>query len=144
MDRIPALHRRIKELEKTPLAAGTILSFTVIRHPPAGFGSEPYTVAMIEREDGTKVMAQLTRDSAPAAIGAKVIPTMRRIRTMENGLHVNDLKYRVLAAKSAPLITVRAYVFAEIIAFQNCRKKGAEYWNNFKSFGKVAGGRREN
>jgi guanylate kinase len=57
-------------------------------------------------------MAQLTRDSAPAVIGAKVIPTMRRIRTMENGLHVNDLKYRVLAAKPAPLITVRAYVLA--------------------------------
>lgn len=112
MDRIPALHRRIKKLENTPATGGTILSYTVVRHPPAGFGSEPYTVALIARDDGTKVMAQLTKESAPPSIGARVAPRMRRIRTMENGLHVNDFKYDVLAEAAVPSFTMTSYVLA--------------------------------
>lgn len=89
-----------------------IESFTIVRHPPAGFGTEPYAVALIRLEDGTKVMAQLTRDSAEPMIGATVIPHMRRIRTMSNGLFVNDLKYEVVAMKTAPVFTVTSYVLA--------------------------------
>lgn len=112
MDRIPALHRRIKKLEKSQVVPGTIVSFTVIRHPPEGFGTEPYTVALIQHADGTKSLAQLTRDSAPAVIGASVVPHMRRVRTMSNGLHVNDVKYTVVVAKAEPLFTVTSYVLA--------------------------------
>jgi guanylate kinase len=112
VDRIPSLHRRIKELEKISFRRGRILSFTTVRHPPAGFGTEPYPVALIEHEDGQRVIAQLTREGLTAAIGAEVIPRLRRIRTMANGLHVNDLKYEVVTAAPVPLITMRAYVLA--------------------------------
>ncbi len=112
MDRIPSLHRRTQALSKTPLLRGTILSFTTIHNPPKGFGSDAYTVALIEKEDGTKVMAQMTPESAPPAIGAIVAPRMRKIRTMENGLFINDLKYEVVVPVATPLFTVRTYVLA--------------------------------
>lgn len=112
MDRIPALHRRIKELAKAELQSGVIESFTVVRHPPAGFGTEPYVVALIRLQDGTKVMAQLTRDGVMPTIGATVHPHMRNIRTMQNGLRVNDLKYEVVAMKPTPAFTVTSYVLA--------------------------------
>lgn len=112
MDRIPALHRRIKKLSTEPQLGGTIMSFTTVRHPPAGFGTDPYTVALIRLSDGRKVMAQLTSDSAPPSIGASVAPRMRKIRTMQNGLMVNDLKYDVVAAKAEPLLSVTSYVLA--------------------------------
>ncbi len=112
MDRIPSLHRRTKALERTALEPGVIESFTVVRHPPAGFGTEPYTVALIKLRSGAKVMAQLTQGSASAFIGAEVEPHMRRIRTMHNGLLVNDLKYAVMAKKPEPLFTITSYVLA--------------------------------
>ncbi len=112
MDRIPALHRRTKALQESPVVGGVIRSFTVVHHPPAGFGSEPYTVALVERDDGTKVMAQLTRESARPSIGDRVVPHMRRIRTMQNGLHVNDIKYEVVATVAAPVFAVTSYVLA--------------------------------
>ena len=112
MDRIPALHRRIKQLEKTRLQTGVIESFTIVRHPPAGFGSEPYAVALVRLQDGTKVMAQLTKESPPPFVGAAVVPHMRRVRTMENGLLVNDIKYAVAETKTTPLFAVTSYVLA--------------------------------
>ncbi|MSR67210.1 hypothetical protein EXS65_00050 [Candidatus Peribacteria bacterium] len=112
MDRIPSLHRRIKTLQKTAMQFGTILSFTTVRHPPAGFGTEPYVVALIRLQNGTKTLAQLTRGSITPAIGATVVPHMRKIRTMRNGLFVNDLKYEVVAKKIEPIFTVTAYVLA--------------------------------
>ncbi len=111
-NRIPALHRRTKQLAKTELKAGTIVSFTTIQHPPAGFGSEPYTVALVELADGKRVCAQLTRESAPAVIGAHVVPCLRRIRTMENGLFVNDVKYEVVQDVTLPIIQFSKYVLA--------------------------------
>ena len=112
MDRIPALHRRIKRIGQSPVRGGVIESFTTVRHPPSGFGTEPYTVALIRHDDGTKSMAQLTRESPPPSIGARVEPRMRRIRTMSNGLHVNDFKYAVVATKDESLFTMTTYVLA--------------------------------
>ncbi len=112
MDRIPALHRRIKALASEKPLGGTIVSFTTVRHPPAGFGTEPYHVALIQLANGKKVMGQLTRDGIAPTIGASVMPRMRKIRTMENGLIVNDLKYEVLAKKEEPMFTMTAYVLA--------------------------------
>ncbi len=111
-NRIPALHRRTKELTKTELKPGTIVSYTTIQHPPAGFGSEPYTVALVELADGKRVCAQLTKESALPSIGAHVVPCMRRIRTMENGLFVNDMKYEVVDSSSLPIIDFKCYVLA--------------------------------
>lgn len=112
MDRIPSLHRRTKKLRDMPLLHGTVVSFTTVRHPPAGFGTDAYTVALIEKDDGTKVLAQMTQGSASPAIGAIVAPRMRKIRTMENGLFINDLKYEVVVPVVTPLFTVRTYVLA--------------------------------
>lgn len=112
MDRIPALHRRTKALQAHSLKEGKIVSFTTVRHPPKGFGVDAYTVALIELLDGTKVMGQLTSSGVPPVIGATVVPRMRKIRTMENGLIVNDLKYEVLAKKSEPMFQMTSYVLA--------------------------------
>ncbi len=112
MDRIPALHRRTKALRSSKRQEGTILSFTTIKHPPEGFGTDAYIVALIEHTDGSKVMAQLTKDSVAPSIGATVVPHMRKIRTMRNGLIVNDLKYEVVAKKTEPLFKVTTYVLA--------------------------------
>lgn len=111
-NRIPALHRRTNALSKTELKPGTIVSYTTIQHPPAGFGSEPYTVALVELADGKRVCAQLTHESAAPFIGAHVVPCMRRIRTMENGLFVNDVKYEVMQEASLPIIEFKSYVLA--------------------------------
>ncbi len=108
---IPALHRRIKQLASKPLQGGTLLSFTIIRHPPEGFGAQPYFVGLIELQDKTKVCAQLITDAAPT-IGMSVMPRMRRIRTLDNGLHVNDLKYEVVVPIAEPILNIRAYVLA--------------------------------
>ncbi|MBP9774069.1 MAG: OB-fold domain-containing protein [Candidatus Peribacteraceae bacterium] len=108
---IPALNRRIKQLQKEPLLDGTILSYTTIAHPPAGFGTEPYHVALIQKTDGTKVCAQLT-GSTPPSIGAQVQGHMRRIRTLPNGLHVNDVKYEVMATRPVSQPQIQHYILA--------------------------------
>lgn len=89
-----------------------ILSFTTVRHPPAGFGTEPYVIALIQLPNGKKALAQLTRGTVSPAIGATVVPHLRKIRTMQNGLFVNDLKYEVIAKKTEPIFTVTSYVLA--------------------------------
>jgi len=39
---------------------GRLITYTVIRYPPAPFiGEEPYTVGVIELDDGTRVLANL-------------------------------------------------------------------------------------
>lgn len=112
MDRIPALHRRIKELSGTKIQPGTIVSYTTIHHPPAGFGTHPYRVALIEFDNGSKVCAQLTADGLEPMIGARVVPHMRRVRTMANGLHVNDFKYEVVESVTEPMLKIQHYVLA--------------------------------
>lgn len=94
------------------MQSGTILSVTTVRHPPAGFGTEPYRVALLELRSGEKILAQLTRDSATPVIGATVMPHLRKIRTMRNGLFVNDLKFEVVTKKPEPIFTVTSYVLA--------------------------------
>lgn len=96
------------------MCPGTIASFTTVRNPPKGFGTEPYRVALIELDDGKKVLAQLSKESAEPAIGARVAPAMRKVRTMENGLIVYETKYSVLAEKPQPLldIDITSYVLA--------------------------------
>ena len=111
-NRIPALHRRIKQLHKEELLSGKILSFTRIHHPPKGFGMDPYDIAIIERNDGTKICAQLTTSDIPLSIGAEVIPKLRHIRTMENGLRINDIKYELASVISEPKLHIQHYVLA--------------------------------
>jgi len=111
MDRIPDLHRRTKKISTDPLFPGVIKSVTTVRHPPAGFGTDAYHVALIERADGTKVMAQMTKETTEPMIGDSVAPCIRRVRTMENGLKVNDIKYRITTRVSKSLV-MTSYVLA--------------------------------
>ncbi len=108
----PALNRHIKKLKQQKEQAGTLLSFTTIHNPPAGFGSEAYHVGIIELADGTRTCAQLTPDGFTPTIGAKVAPRLRRIRTLENGLFVNDYKYEVLETAPEVKLHIQHYVLA--------------------------------
>ncbi len=59
---------------------GVIVSWTVIRVPPADFGYQaPYPVVLVKLENGEHITAQLVdqRDSEPV-IGQKVITVVRR------------------------------------------------------------------
>ena len=62
---------------------GTIYTYTVIEVPPSQFkDAAPYVVAIIELEDGTKVMCQMA-DCEPAEleVGQKVKLEFRRVQT---------------------------------------------------------------
>ncbi|MDE2059288.1 MAG: OB-fold domain-containing protein [candidate division NC10 bacterium] len=54
---------------------GTLTSFTTIRVPPTAFqGQEPYTVAVIDLDEGLRVTARLTvQEEREAAIGASAV-----------------------------------------------------------------------
>ncbi len=52
---------------------GTIYSFTVVRHQTHPAFPVPYTVVLVEMEEGPRVIAQLRApEGAPFAIGARV------------------------------------------------------------------------
>ncbi len=108
----PELHRRLKKIKEQPATPGTLLSFTTIHNPPHGFGSEPYSVGLIQLEDGSRVHAQLTHDGYIPTIGAHVVPRLRRIRTLENGLFVNGYKYEVVETAPEVKLHIQQYVLA--------------------------------
>lgn len=59
---------------------GTIVSWTVIRVPPADFGYQaPYPVVLVKLDDGQSIAAQMV-DYTPnhLVIGQKVITVVRR------------------------------------------------------------------
>ncbi len=72
-----------RELTLQPFAErGTVLTFAIIHSPPPGFVNlVPYAVAVLEMDDGTRLMAQVT-DIAPeeVRIGMRVRLEFRRIR----------------------------------------------------------------
>lgn len=76
------------------------MSFTTVRHPPAGFGTNPLRIGLIALEDGSQAMGQLI---APAhediQIGSKVRPRMKLLRVQKNGLRIYDTAYELCAAK---------------------------------------------
>lgn len=62
--------------------AGKVLTFTVIRVPPPDLAAEmPYVVAILEMDDGTRMMAQLADVAVEEVeIGMRVRLAFRRIR----------------------------------------------------------------
>lgn len=96
----PSIAHRAKLNRKRKMQGGTIVSFTTVSHPPAGFGSSPITIGIIELEDGNKVTGQLlVSQNALPVIGQKVHPRMQRIRTNEQGLHLYDAVYELVTEK---------------------------------------------
>ncbi len=83
---------------------GKILTYTVVRTPPVDFKiQKPIVLAIVELEDGTKLMCQVT-DLPPNAnyeelvkIGAPVELVFRKIFSEgEAGIHVYGYKCRLL------------------------------------------------
>ena len=68
-----------KNYPKLRLGTGTIVSFTIIRDAPAGFGScAPYVVAVIAVGD-ENVTAQVVGPLEKTDIGVEVRPVFRKI-----------------------------------------------------------------
>ncbi len=77
---------------------GSVYSYTVMQEGPEGFeNSAPYTVAIIQLEEGPMVTAQLTDlGDHPVEIGMPVEMVTRRIRSDgdERGMLVYGYKFR--------------------------------------------------
>lgn len=80
---------------------GTILSWTVVHHPPEGFPNGPRVIGLIELEDGTRVTGQLKTSSHQPTIGQKVLPRLRLSQVTKEGLRSYDVVYHITADKHA-------------------------------------------
>ncbi len=78
---------------------GKVVTFSVVRHPPRGFeGKEPFLVAVIELENGARVLSQLV-DVHPEDVkeGMEVVAVFRRYREQApNGIIEYGIKFRPL------------------------------------------------
>ncbi len=75
------LWRNQKRIRTFLSKTGTILTWTMIYVPPAGFSSyAPYPIAVVELENGEKITAQLVDyDPSHLIVGQKVITILRKI-----------------------------------------------------------------
>jgi hypothetical protein len=86
---------KIKELKFS--GKGRVYSYTVIRVPPEGFRLYvPYVIAIIELEEGAKVLSQIVDcDPGKVKIGMKVQACFRKIRSEDDtGLILYGFKFR--------------------------------------------------
>ena len=84
---------------------GRVYSFSRMSQAPRGFGElAPYTVAMIELDEGPLVMAQLTDvDGLEISIGMAVEMVTRKIQEhAEHGYIVYGYKFRPLLRAGTP------------------------------------------
>jgi len=81
---------------------GKVISYSVIWNAPRGYEYyTPYIVALIELEDGTKLMSQLT-DIEPSQVteGMEVEMVLRKVRVSgESGIIAYAYKFRPLLKK---------------------------------------------
>ena len=86
--------------EKLP-ETGKVLSYTVIRYAPRGFERQvPYVVALIELDNGTRLISQLT-DVKPEDVkcGMRVEAVFRKLREQgPSGIIEYGIKFRPLSA----------------------------------------------
>ena len=112
MRNTPAANHRAQQHLKRKMQEGTILSFTTVHHTPEGFPAGPRTIGLIELEDGTKVMGQLsTLNSQLVTIGMKVLPRMRLSSINAKGLRIYDIAYEVPIQKPVKE-EIPGYIFA--------------------------------
>ena len=90
----PIIHRAQKKRTEK-LQEGTVLSFTVLAHPPARFGKRPRQIGLIELEDGKKVLAPLLAERP--FIGQRVHARMRLSHVTEEKLRVYEVSYEALS-----------------------------------------------
>ncbi len=106
----PISHRAQRTLHKK-MQEGTLLSFTTVRHPPAGFPAGPRIIGLIELADGSKVTGCICAPLGSIAIGMRVAPRMRLSRVTAEGLRIYDVAYEIVTQKEA-LIHFPGYVLA--------------------------------
>jgi uncharacterized OB-fold protein len=85
---------------KTPLifsGRGEVYSYSTVYHPPRGFEEfAPYTVALVQLEEGPMVTAQLTDvDAGQVRVGMPVEMVTRKVQSGgENGAIIYGYKFR--------------------------------------------------
>ena len=77
---------------------GVVYSYTTLTEPPEGFEDQaPYSLAMIQLDDGSMVTAQLTDLDGPIAIGDRVEMVTRKLNSGgSKGMIVYGYKFRKL------------------------------------------------
>lgn len=76
---------------------GKVISYTIIRSPPSDFSHyAPYPVALVELDDGTRVIAQLTDVNLnDIRVGMEVEAVFRKYREQgEDGIIEYGIKFR--------------------------------------------------
>lgn len=97
MDSPVKLWRRQKFIPKLLDKQGKVLSWTVIRTPPAGFKQfAPYITALIEFDDGTRMAGQIVDTKLDQIkIGQSVKAVLRRVREADReGVIPYGIKFR--------------------------------------------------
>lgn len=91
----PAVYRSNQQVRRN-LQAGTLSSFTVIKHTPADFSETERIIGLIQLADGRQVVAPLdVMDIKYITIGQKVVPRLRLNVVNKQGLRVYDAVYEV-------------------------------------------------
>lgn len=88
-------NRKLEEIELP--RKGKLITFTVVRSPPAGYERyAPYVLGVIELENGVKVIAQLTDvDINEVHTGMEVEAVFRKYReNSESGIIEYGIKFR--------------------------------------------------
>lgn len=76
------------------MQGGTIVSFTTVRHPPAGFPDSPIRLGIVALDSGINVIGQITGENPE--INDRVAPRMRLARVTGQGLRVYEVAYESL------------------------------------------------
>ncbi len=94
-DVCPECARPAQELY-TFTGTGTLFSFTTVLDAPAGFEEQaPYTIALVQLDEGPLVTAQLTDFDSEPEVGMKLEMVTRKLRTDgDQGIIVYGYKFR--------------------------------------------------
>ena len=102
----PVICRRCRSREFTQVelpGSGRLRAYTVIRSPPKEFERyAPYSIGLIELEDGTKILSQLTDfKEDELRDGIRVEAVFRRVRVNgEQGIIEYGYKFRPVLSRS--------------------------------------------
>jgi uncharacterized OB-fold protein len=103
---------RARDLDTVALSGtGTLYSFTPTSQAPRGFGNlGPYTVGMVQLDDGPLIMAQLTDvDGVDLRIGMPVEMVTRKLQeSSDHGYIVYGYKFRPVLQRADALPDRRA------------------------------------
>ena len=100
MMRVPHYHRQFKEkytIDGNQHAIGNVYSYTLVNYPPVEMEDyAPYIIAIVELDDGKKLLAQLTDcEEEDIEIGTPVEMVFRKIKEKgERGLVLYGYKFR--------------------------------------------------